>query len=394
MYAIGILPLIHELHEHCQTMKQVWFADDATAAGTCESLRQWWDFLSIEGPKYRYYPNATKTYLIIKEAFQPIAQRIFSDTNIVITCQGKRHLCAALGTNSFIEEYVSTKVHEWEEELMTLSKIAKSYPQEALLAYTHGFSSRWIYLSRTIPDIARLFQPLEEIIQNHFIPALTGRSPCFKSERLLLSLPARLGGLGITKPDDDCSHSYEASKCITAPLADLITSQSIKARVDYSKVKEAKAHMRNVKVDRLKKISADIQKDLDPSKLHLYKLSCEKGSSTWITALPIAEHGFGLHKRAFRDALCIRYGWQLSNLPSLCACGNNFTIEHAMICRKGGYPIIRHNEVRDLTASLLTEVCHNVEWEPTLQPITHEVFQHQSANTDENARLDIRATGF
>ena len=34
-------------------------------------------------------------------------------------------------------------------------------------------------------------------------------------------------------------------------------------------------------------------------------------------------------------------------------CGNNFTLEHAMTCRKGGYPIIRHNEVRDLTANLL-----------------------------------------
>ena len=95
MYAIGILPLIQKLHEHCQAMKQVWFADDATAAGTCESLRQWWDFLSTEGPKYGYYPNATKTYLIIKEAYQPIAQRIFTNTNIVITCQRKRHLGAA-----------------------------------------------------------------------------------------------------------------------------------------------------------------------------------------------------------------------------------------------------------------------------------------------------------
>ena len=394
MYAIGILPLIQKLHEHCQATKQVWFADDATAAGTCESLRQWWDFLSTEGPKYGYYPNATKTYLIIKEAYQPIAQRIFTNTNIVITCQGKRHLGAALGTNSFIEEYVSTKVHEWEEELLTLSRIAKSYPHEAFSAYTHGFSSRWTYLSRTIPDIAHLFQPLEKIIQNHFIPALTGRPPCSKNERLLLSLPARLGGLGITKPDDESSHLYEASKYITAPLADLITSQNIKAHINFSKVKEAKVHMRNIKADRLKKISSDIQKDLDPSKLRLYELSCEKGSSTWITTLPIAEHGFDLHKRAFRDALCIRYGWQLDNLPSSCACGNNFTIEHAMTCRKGGYPIIRHNEVRDLTANLLTEVCHNVAHEPNLQPITHEVFLHQSANTDENARLDIRATGF
>ena len=41
-----------------------------------------------------------------------------------------------------------------------------------------------------------------------------------------------------------------------------------------------------------------------------------------------------------------------------------------MICPYGGFPIIRHNEVRDLTATLLTEVCHNVATEPALQPIS------------------------
>ncbi len=36
---------------------------------------------------------------------------------------------------------------------------------------------------------------------------------------------------------------------------------------------------------------------------------------------------------------------------------------------KGGFPIIRHNEVRDITADLLTEICHDVEIKPTLQPV-------------------------
>ena len=56
--------------------------------------------------------------------------------------------------------------------------------------------------------------------------------------------------------------------------------------------------------------------------------------------------------------------------------------------------IQRHNELRDFTASLLTEVCHNVAVEPKLQPLNGESFQHRSANTDSEARLDIRARGF
>ena len=31
-----------------------------------------------------------------------------------------------------------------------------------------------------------------------------------------------------------------------------------------------------------------------------------------------------------------------------------------MICHMGGFPTIRHKEIRDITASLLTEVCNNV----------------------------------
>ncbi|KAL5470938.1 hypothetical protein EMCRGX_G028997 [Ephydatia muelleri] len=31
------------------------------------------------------------------------------------------------------------------------------------------------------------------------------------------------------------------------------------------------------------------------------------GASTWLSMLPIQEHGFALHKGAFRDALCLRY---------------------------------------------------------------------------------------
>ena len=45
----------------------------------------------------------------------------------------------------------------------------------------------------------------------------------------------------------------------------------------------------------------------------------------------------------------------------------------------GGFPSIRHNEIRNLTATLLTEVCNDVCIEPELQ---------------EGARLDIAANGF
>ena len=101
-----------------------------------------------------------------------------------------------------------------------------------------------------------------------------------------------------------------------------------------------------------------------------------------------------LHKGDFRDALSLRYGITPSNTSSTCQCGTSFSVDHAMVCPFGGFPTIRHNEVRDLTASLLTEVCHNVATEPSLQPITSETFSLASANTSSDARLDVKARGF
>jgi len=63
-------------------------------------------------------------------------------------------------------------------------------------------------------------------------------------------------------------------------------------------------------------------------------------------------------------------------------------------CHMGGFPAICHNEIRDITASLLTEVCNNVATEPLLQPLSGESMTARSANTDDGARSDIRARGF
>ena len=56
----------------------------------------------------------------------------------------------------------------------------------------------------------------------------------------------------------------------------------------------------------------------------------------------------------------------------MCVCGVRFTVDHAMICKRGGFIIQRHNELRDLEAELLKMVCYDVEKEPSLQPVTGE----------------------
>ena len=58
-----------------------------------------------------------------------------------------------------------------------------------------------------------------------------------------------------------------------------------------------------------------------------------------------------------------------------------------------GFPTLRHNEIRDITASLLKEVCSDVCVEPDLQPVTHNQLDGASANSQDGARLDLSANG-
>ena len=55
---------------------------------------------------------------------------------------------------------------------------------------------------------------------------------------------------------------------------------------------------------------------------------------------------------------------------------------------------MRHNEIRDVTACFLTEVCNDVQIEPNLQPVPQNVRFGTSANVTEGARLEISANGF
>ncbi|KAG1648178.1 hypothetical protein GQR58_030043 [Nymphon striatum] len=120
----------------------------------------------------------------------------------------------------------------------------------------------------------------------------------------------------------------------------------------------------------------------------------DKGASSWLNAIPLKEQDLDLNKGEFSDALKLRYDIPLENLPSFCACGERFDVNHALKCKTGGFISRRHDNIRDLFTVLLNKVCVDVECEPHLLPVTAEVMRLKSANTDKDARLDIKAKGF
>ena len=119
----------------------------------------------------------------------------------------------------------------------------------------------------------------------------------------------------------------------------------------------------------------------------------EKGSSNWLTVIPLKDLDYNLNKKESRDAIKLRYDWEITDTPMLGACGVQFSVDHAKVCQRGGFIIQRHNDLRDLEAEMLRMVCNDVEVEPVLQEVTGETLNH-GVNKVPDAGLDIHARGF
>ena len=191
MYALATIPLVRRLHDFA---KQVWYADDAAACDTLSHLRQWWDLLIDIGPSYGYFPNSRKTYLLVKPECVDEAKSLFSDTMVNITDAGHRYLGSVIGSDEYVNSFVEQKIDVWNNELLKLVEFADSQPHASFAALTHGLFGKWFFLTRTTPNIAHLFQPLETTIRSKLLPVLLGQGPPNDSLRDLIF--SATGGLG------------------------------------------------------------------------------------------------------------------------------------------------------------------------------------------------------
>ena len=392
IYAIGLDPLLKNL-KTCIGVSQSGFADDLSGAGTLVNLKSWWERIVMLGPKIGYYAKASKSWLIVKPHHLEETNDMFKDSGLNITTQGCRHLGAVIGSNEFKNEYVSERVAEWVTELSKLSVIAMVEPHAAYAAYIHGFKHKYNYLMRTIPNISDFLDPLDKAVDDFIVSLFQGREFSIV-ERQIFSLPVRLGGLAIEVPSNLAEFQYANSRLVTRQLVAQIKSQSSDNTIDQQVLRTDKQHLVREKNERLKAFVEDLVLRLSENQKKLREINSEIGASSWLTALPIVAQGFHLSKQEFVDALTIRYGFPLKRVPSKCACGASFSIEHALHCQTGGYISMRHNNLRDTFANMMRDVVRDVNVEPILTPLTGEKFTRKSTTTDQQARADISGKGF
>ena len=281
------------------------------------------------------------------------------------------------------------------ENIELLAEIAKSQPQAAYIGFTKGYKSKFAYFMRTIDNFEDYVEPIDEVINDSFLPALFGlKEPLPDELRDLFTLPPAQGGLGILDLKVEAPQQYAASKSITASHASAIRTQSNLMPAGEQSVEDLKRQQQS-----LKTVAANLRREatdasLPPDLLRSTMQARDKGASSWLNAVPNEEQGLTLNKQQFRDSLRLRYNLQLADRPSHCSCGDRFSVSHALSCKKGGFVSQRHDGILNLLTSLLSKVCKNVEVEPHLLPIDNEIFGLRSTVTSPEARLDIKAGSF
>ena len=396
VYGIGLTPLLNYLLTMYpeKDPKIVAFADDLSSAGKISKLYSWWKDLLEMGPKFGYFPKPSKTVLIVKPEFQRIATEVFENTNIKVTISGERHLGAVIGSEIYRRKYVEEMINKWKEELLLLSKIAEIQPQAAYSAYIHGFKSKYNYFNRTIPTMHNHLNVLEDVLRNHFIPAIIGESSISDHLRQLLALPIRLGGLALNFPHFNTEAEYNASRTLTEELIEHVVSQNTDYNPNRERTSKIKSDIKKRRTEFEHNNLGRIRENMSREQLRANDILQQPGCNNWLNIIPIEEFNYTLNKQQFLDAVRLRYQLSIPNLPTRCPCGERFDTQHAMSCKKGGFVTLRHNQLRDITGFLLQEVCHDVSIEPLLQPVTDENAMPSATNTNDGARLDVSARNF
>ena len=93
IYGIRVTPLINILINIVITSPEsqdgvLAGADNFSAARKLYDLRKWWDTLIIICPKFRYYPEPTKAWLVVKQYASQQTKRYFLEPKLRSSIKG------------------------------------------------------------------------------------------------------------------------------------------------------------------------------------------------------------------------------------------------------------------------------------------------------------------
>ena len=137
------------------------------------------------------------------------------------------------GASESLSDFLKKMSSKLVDQVDHLILIAQSQPHCSFFGLTHGLFSKWTSFFRTTPNLKHLLQPLEDSICLRLLHSWTGQEAFNEYNHLLLvSLPARLGVMGIINPFATADMHYQSSVMITALISSLILHPSTESIVN------------------------------------------------------------------------------------------------------------------------------------------------------------------
>ena len=128
-----------------------------------------------------------------------------------------------VGNETDKKSFVVDKIDEWISQVECLTEIAATQPQAAFAAFTKSLQFQWGYMQRVTSGSQSWFCGLEDVIWKKFLPGLM-MSDVSRAERVLYSLPARCGGLGVLIPTESGDLLFSTSRSASKVIVECIKS--------------------------------------------------------------------------------------------------------------------------------------------------------------------------
>jgi hypothetical protein len=379
LYGVTLLPLIKKLKRMFKELFQPWYADDSTAAGPLQQVKDYLIQLKKLGEPYGYYVRPDKSVLVTPSASLSTAHAVFHHLPLKKITTGYRFLGGFIGEQSAFTPWLESKINMWEDHIQELSAACTLYPQTAYSALQKSLQMTWQFLQRVAKCPEQAFAPLEKAIADGFLPLLFGGPT---PDRSLSCLPVKFGGLALPDPTVTATSNYKASTLVTASIISSLVDKATFSLPNHQKtVATARSHISSLCCSEHTASFDQIKEKAAPSEARRIERSTETGA--WLTTSPLTSIGTAVSADTFRVNLCIRYGIDPPHLPAKCdACGSPFTTCHAMQCQPGGLIILRHNDLRDEIAEIACDA-----FSPSSIRSEPRIFPHNSHSAERGDLL-------
>ena len=127
--------------------------------------------LQVWGPAQGYYPEPTKSFLVVAPGNIARAKEHFRGLGIRVVT-GHRYLGGFLGDVSAEREWLGKKIQGWKESVAILAGVSLKHPQSAYAVLQKSLQQEWAFVQRVTPGVGAAFGPIEEALREVLVPVL------------------------------------------------------------------------------------------------------------------------------------------------------------------------------------------------------------------------------